>query len=81
MGARGYRDISATERDLAGRDRSNIERRYKMVDFKSHRAEINKVKQQLANPNLSYHRRRDLKRYLGRLHKEMSEAKKWSKAV
>ena len=45
-----------------------------MVDFKSHRAEINKVKQQLANPNLSYHRRRDLKRYLGRLHKEMSEA-------
>ena len=52
-----------------------------MVDFKSHRAEINKVKQQLANPNLSYRRRRDLKRYLGRIHKEMSEAKKWSKAV
>ena len=50
-----------------------------MVDFKSHRAEINKVKQQLANQNISYHRRRDLKRYLGRLHKELSEAKKWSR--
>lgn len=51
-----------------------------MVDFKSHRAEIKKVQQQLADPNISYHRRRDLKRYLGRLQKEMSEAKKWSRA-
>lgn len=51
----------------------------RMIDFKSHRADINKVKQQLANPNISYHRRRDLKRYLGRLHKELSEAKKWSR--
>ena len=52
-----------------------------MVDFMSHRAEIKKVRQQLADPNISHHRRRDLKRYLGRLHKEMSEAKKWSRAV
>ena len=52
-----------------------------MVDFKAHRAEMNKVKQMLKKPDISYHRRRDLKRYLGRLHKEMSEAKKWSKEV
>lgn len=51
-----------------------------MVDFKAQRAEIRQVKQLLANPNISVHRRRDLKRYLGRLHKELSEAKKWSRA-
>ena len=50
-----------------------------MIDYKTQRAEIKKVQQQLANPNLSYHRRRDLKRYLGRLHNEMSEAKKWQR--
>ena len=50
-----------------------------MVDFKSHRAEMNRVKQMLNDPNISFHRRRDLKRYLGRLHKELSEAKKWRK--
>ena len=50
-----------------------------MVDFKSHRAEIKKVQTMLNYPNISYHRRRDLKRYLGRLHKELSEAKKWSR--
>lgn len=52
-----------------------------MVDFKSHMNEMHKVKQMLKNPNISVHRRRDLKRYLGRLQREMSEAKKWSKAV
>lgn len=50
-----------------------------MVDFKSHRAEIKKVHTMLNDPNISHHRRRDLKRYLGRLHKELSEAKKWSR--
>lgn len=50
-----------------------------MVDFKSHREEIKKVQQMLNDPNISHHRRRDLKRYLGRLHKEMPEAKKWSR--
>lgn len=51
-----------------------------MVDFKAQIAEIRQVKKLLENPNISAHRRRDLKRYLGRLHKEMSEAKKWSRA-
>ena len=50
-----------------------------MVDFKAHRTEIKKVQQMLNDQNISYHRRRDLKRYLGRLHKELSEAKKWSR--
>lgn len=49
-----------------------------MIDFKAHRAEIKKVQTMLNDPNISYHRRLDLKRYLGRLHKELSEAKKWS---
>lgn len=52
-----------------------------MIDFKSHREKIKETQRLLMNPNISPHRRRDLKRYLGRLHKEMSEAKKWSKAV
>lgn len=52
-----------------------------MIDFKAHRAEIKKVQTMLNDPNISYHRRRDLKRYLGRLHKELSEAKKWSRGM
>ena len=50
-----------------------------MVDFKSHRAEIKKIQAVMNDPNISHHRRRDLKRYLGRLHKELSEAKKWKR--
>lgn len=52
-----------------------------MVDFKSHREEIKKVQQMLNDPNISHHRRRDLKRYLGRLNKEIAEAKKWGRSV
>lgn len=52
-----------------------------MTDFKAHRAEIKRVQAELKRDGVSQHRKRDLKRYLGRLHKEMSEAKKWSKAV
>ena len=50
-----------------------------MTDFKSHRAEIKRVQQMLKQPGISPHRYRDLKRYLGRLHKELSEAKKWKR--
>lgn len=48
-----------------------------MVDFASHRKEIKRVQAELARTDISYHRRHDLKKYLGRLHKELSEAKKW----
>jgi hypothetical protein len=48
-----------------------------MVDFMAQRNEIKRVKAELARTDLSFPRRRDLKKYLGRLHKEMSEAKKW----
>ena len=51
-----------------------------MIDYKSQRREIRRVKEAISSTN-SPHRKHDLKRYLGRLHKEMSEAKKWSKAV
>jgi hypothetical protein len=50
-----------------------------MVDFEAQRKEINKVKTELARTDLSFHCRRDLSKYLGRLHKEMSEAKKWQR--
>lgn len=49
-----------------------------MIDFKSQKQKIREVEAQIANEK-SYQRRRDLKRYLGRLHKEMSEAKKWQR--
>lgn len=49
-----------------------------MIDYGSQRQKIREVEAQIANEK-SYQRRRDLKRYLGRLHKEMSEAKKWQR--
>jgi hypothetical protein len=48
-----------------------------MVDFRSHRIEIKRVQTELSRTDLSYKRRHDLKKYLGRLHKELSEAKKF----
>lgn len=48
-----------------------------MVDFSTHRAEIKRVQAELNRSDLSYRRRHDLKKYLGRLHKELSEAKKY----
>lgn len=50
-----------------------------MVDFKTQRAEIKRIKAELERTDLSYHRRHDLRKHLGRLHKEMSEAKKWQR--
>lgn len=47
-----------------------------MIDYKAHKSEIIRAKGELmrtTNP----HRKRDLRRYIGRLYKEMSEAKKW----
>lgn len=50
-----------------------------MVDYKTQREEIKRIKAELERPDLSYHRRHDLKKHLGRLHKELSEAKKWQR--
>lgn len=47
-----------------------------MIDYKTQREEIKRIKAELERPDLSYHRRHDLRKHLGRLHKEMSEAKK-----
>ena len=49
-----------------------------MIDFAAHRQKIREVKEQLSVEK-SYYRRRDLKKHLGRLYKEMSEAKKWQR--
>ena len=48
-----------------------------MVDFSTHRAEIKRVQAELNRADLTYRRRHDLKKHLGRLHKELSEAKKY----
>lgn len=50
-----------------------------MVDYKTQREEIKRIKAELERPDLSYHRRHDLRKHLGRLHKELSEAKKWQR--
>lgn len=51
-----------------------------MIDYKSQRREIRRVKEAISSTN-SPHRKRDLKRYLGRLNKEIAEAKKWGRSV
>lgn len=49
-----------------------------MVDYAAHVQKIHDVEAELRlceNPK----RKHDLKKYLGRLHKELSEAKKWQR--
>lgn len=50
-----------------------------MVDYKTQREEIKRIKAELERPDLSYHRRHDLRKHLGRLYKGLSEAKKWER--
>lgn len=50
-----------------------------MIDYKSQREEIRRVKEAISRTQ-SPHRRRDMKRYLTRLNREMSEAKKWERS-
>ena len=50
-----------------------------MVDYKTQRAEIKRIQAELERTDLSYRRRHDLRKHLGRLHKELSEAKKWNR--
>lgn len=47
-----------------------------MIDYKAHKSEIIRAKGELMRTTNPY-RKRDLRRYIGRLYKEMSEAKKW----
>lgn len=49
-----------------------------MIDYKSQREEIRRVKEALTKSR-SPLRRRDLKRHLTRLNKEIAEAKKWER--
>ena len=46
-----------------------------MIDFASHRQKIREAQAQLETATGK--RRRDLQKYIGRLHKELSEAKKY----
>ncbi len=46
------------------------------MNYTDHIKEINRVKEELKH-TLSPKRRHDLKKHLGRLHKELAEAKKW----
>ena len=49
-----------------------------MIDYRSQRQKIREVEAQLSVEK-SMKRRRDLRKHLSRLHKEMSEAKKWQR--
>ena len=49
-----------------------------MIDYRAQRQKIREVEAQLAVEK-SMKRRRDLRKHLSRLHKEMSEAKKWQR--
>lgn len=49
-----------------------------MIDYRAQRQKIRKVEAQLSGEK-SMKRRRDLRKHLSRLHKEMSEAKKWQR--
>lgn len=49
-----------------------------MIDYRSQRQKIREVEAQIKCEK-SDKRRRDLRRHLVRLHKEMSEAKKWQR--
>lgn len=51
-----------------------------MIDFASHRQKIREAQAQL-DATTDYRRRRDLKKYIGRLHKELSEAEKYHRAA
>lgn len=51
-----------------------------MIDYRAQRQKIREVEAQLAGEK-SMKRRRDLRKHLSRLHKEMSEAKKWERGV
>lgn len=49
-----------------------------MIDYRAQRQKIREVEAQLSVEK-SMKRRRDLRKHLSRLHKEMSEAKKWQR--
>ena len=49
-----------------------------MIDFTAQKQKIREVEAQIKCEK-SYKRRRDLRKHLFRLHKEMSEAKKWQR--
>lgn len=49
-----------------------------MIDYRAQRQKIREVEAQLSVEK-SMKRRRDLRKHLSRLHKEMSEAKKWER--
>ena len=49
-----------------------------MIDYRAQKQKIREVEAQLSVEK-SMKRRRDLRKYLYRLHKEMSEAKKWQR--
>lgn len=51
-----------------------------MIDYRSQRQKIREVEAQIKGEK-SNKRRRDLRKHLFRLHKEMSEAKKWERGV
>lgn len=49
-----------------------------MIDYRAQKQKIREVEAQLSVEK-SMKRRRDLRKHLSRLHKEMSEAKKWER--